>query len=173
MVLLFIFTLTYHFVIAPYRKFKWYVKTLTNLGYRVLDTGYSPLGVQMAKQMYHDSKKYGNKFHKYQHEYFKYDVAVMNIVNKIYLEFIKPELIQEMFSAENIYTYHKDPKIITGTLVKIMGKTIGFVEGEVWKKRRIMFSKVFSNEFLQSNIPSMIEITSKKFLQFEKTELFP
>ena len=40
-------------------------------------------------------------------KYPHYDVAIMNLVDGIFIDLINPDLIQDFFSAQNFSNYHK------------------------------------------------------------------
>ena len=82
------------FYLQPMRVRKQYMKTLKNLGYRVYELPYKPLGAPIFESMakYEVEQKdalYGNKY-----VYQGYDVIMTNILNFPQLVFVNYKLSQ-------------------------------------------------------------------------------
>lgn len=70
-------------------------------------------------------------------------MAIGNILDKLLVVIINPDLIKEFYSAENVNKYHKLLPLIEGTKI-IFGEGMFFSEGETWKTKRKIISNVFN-----------------------------
>lgn len=85
-----VYTLWY----KPKRLHQWYVDTLEGMGYKVNVYPYTLLGGGVFKQINDDCKEHGDPMHSFKEFGGKYDVSVLNLFNRVYLELYSPELIK-------------------------------------------------------------------------------
>ena len=90
-----------------------------------------------------------------------------NVFDKADITLIEPTLGKELLSAEKLNIYPKETAVIEGIKL-IMGEGLAFSEGDSWKNKRKLMSKVFSFDLIKENIPKITEICDRSFKDFEK-----
>ncbi len=77
------------------------------------------------------------------HIYPSVDVSIGNILNRAVMVIVNPDLTQEFFSSKSNNSYRKFEDMIQGTK-EILGNGLVFSEGEEWKTKRKLLSKIFN-----------------------------
>lgn len=77
-----------------------------------------------------------------------------------YLILTDPKMIKEMLQKYELY--QKDKKFF-GLLLELFAKSLVFVEGVEWKKRRKIISSAFNFDFLKHTVPLIAEFCQEKF----------
>jgi len=96
------------------------------------------------------------------------DVLLVNSFNKIVLDFTHPDFIKDFYSTEHLYDFPK-LKMMSKPIERAMGSGIPFSEGDIWKKKRRIITKVFTFEFVLSKIEKMRQLCEKAIVDIEKT----
>ena len=92
----------------------------------------------------------------------KYDIVLGNILNIPVITLIGTEVRKQFIKHEIDYTYQKLPAM-SNMMTRIFGKGLVFSEGEDWKRKRRIFSKFFTYEFIHSQIPTIVDICKTSF----------
>jgi cytochrome P450 len=79
-------------------------------------------------------------------------VTIGNILDKVHINLVTPDLIKEFLSASMVNKYPKFEMMIEGIKETTGGNGIVFSEGELWKNKRKLMSKVFNFELVKENI---------------------
>ena len=79
----------------------------------------------------------------------KYDVVVMNTMNKININLIHPDLVHDFYSVENLDNYRKDEAEVSN-MKRGLGEGIVFSEEKTWKMKRKVQNGMFNFDFLKS-----------------------
>ena len=105
---------------------------------------------------------YGQKY-----LYQGHDIIVTNIMNSTQLIFLDLKLGQEMLSADKLNTL---PKVAypLQLLIHMFGQGLVFLEGDRWKSRRKILSKVFNFDFLINLVPLMSELFDECLQEMEE-----
>ncbi len=84
-----------------------------------------------------------------------YDLVISNVNNKQQLVFFHEKLVRGYFDKD---IQLKVPKMNAGFEVfcYLVKKGIAFLETKLWKNRRAILAKVFTFDFIVSQIPTMI-----------------
>ena len=88
------------------------------------------------------------------------DIALYNVLNKIVIDFINPDLLKIFFAPDNFPNYIKEELTVANTR-RVLGYGIAFSEGGEWKRKRKIINTVFNFNFLMSIIPKIVEICNK------------
>lgn len=84
----------------------------------------------------------------------------MNLFNKLYIELLHPDLVQEFFSAEKV-KYQTKTEFEKGTTGRILGDGLVYSEGNVWKMKKKVLTEVFSFDFLKSESTKIASLSEK------------
>ena len=95
------------------------------------------------------------------------DIGVYNMLDKIVLEIINPDLLKIFYSPDNFPNYIKEESIIANTR-RALGYGIAFSEGDEWKRKRKIINTVFNFNFLTSIIPQIVHICNQNMDELEK-----
>lgn len=95
------------------------------------------------------------------------DLVIGNIIEKVFIYFAHPDLIKEFVSGNVIHKYHKYSKLAEPLKLVFGEGGLVFSEGEDWKNKRKLMSKVFNFELLTKNIPKIAAICDKAFEEFD------
>ena len=159
---LLIFGLLYFFlkfIWWPYRLHKWYVQQFRKQGYRVLEVPFKPFGLTFL-EVYDYSEKAKDGLAIVKEKYPHYDVAIMNLVDGIFIDLINPDLIQDFFSSHNFSNYCKS-KIEKDNLQRGIGEGIVFNEDQMWKMKRRILNSAFNFDFIKSLAPKIANLCDK------------
>jgi hypothetical protein len=74
------------------------VKNLRKLGYKVYAFPFTPIKPSQLTIVKNDERKYGDPYFSLKKIYPHHDVAVSNIMDKIMIDFLTPELFQDFFA---------------------------------------------------------------------------
>jgi cytochrome P450 len=96
------------------------------------------------------------------------DFAISNILDKVVIMLINPEFIKEFHSGNTPYIYTKIEMLVAGTKAAF-GEGLVFSEGEMWKNKRKLLSKVFNFDLIKENIPKIVEICNKCYEKFDES----
>ena len=80
------------YVFNPWTKFEKTVQLCEELEYRVKSYEFSPLGANIVKEFRFNQKHRGNAYYTQIHEFFAFDVAIANVLDKILTQIINPDL---------------------------------------------------------------------------------
>lgn len=94
------------------------------------------------------------------------DVTISNVLDKVFIFLVNPDLMREFLSGNTPYIYKKMDMLVAGTKAAF-GEGLLFSEGEVWKSKRKLLSKVFNFDLIKENIPKVVEIYNKCFHKFD------
>ena len=95
---------------------------------------------------------------------------VGNILTKPQIVVMNPELLKEFLGPEKVMILQKE-KSLAEVFYSVVKKGLVSIDGNWWKHRRRMISKVFTHEFIVSQIPMMCTIINQVFDEFEKEYL--
>ena len=79
-------------------------------------------------------------------------------------------MLKEILSPDKVMILPKEKKIIE-VFFSILPKGLVAIEGNEWKHRRKLISKVFTYDFIISHIPMMSKIADQVFDSFEANTL--
>ena len=130
-----------------------------------MEVPFKPLGITFL-EIYDFSETTTDAFGRVKERYPGYDVAVFNIVNKIDIDLIHPDLIQEFLSGENLQNYEKADLDIASTK-RAVGEGLVFSEGKKWKMKRKVLNAVFNFDFVKSFIPKITKLCDQTLDNFE------
>ena len=153
--------------LAPKRLYDHYYRVLTAKGYKVYAPGFNPFGAPIFERLIKDVAKHKDTFHTFKYDLPGYDVVLTNMSNHIELGIINPKLAQSFTNVESLMTVEKDPTFF-GLLKSVTPNGLLFLEGNDWKCRRKMMSKVFNHNFLMSHIPDIAKICDEMLDKEEK-----
>jgi cytochrome P450 len=94
------------------------------------------------------------------------DFAISNIFDKAFIVLINPDLIKEFYNGNTPYIYKKIEIVEIGTKA-VLGEGLVFSEGEIWKNKRKLMSKVFNFDLIKENIPTIVEICNNCYEKFD------
>lgn len=95
------------------------------------------------------------------------DLSISNILDKIFIFLVNPDLLKDFYSGNAQSLYRKHELLLSG-IKAIMGEGIVFSEGDSWKNKRKLMSKVFNFDLIKENILKMAEICDKCFDKYEE-----
>lgn len=142
-------TLLYKFHIVPKRTYLYYAKTLKVLGYKVYQLPFKSYGIPLYEKFDESFQKYGDSTHICKNEYMGHDVILTNLLYYPELVFTNPSLVNELLNPEKLPILPK-AKFGFELLNFIVGQGLLNSEGEKWKNKRKIMSKVFNFEFIKS-----------------------
>lgn len=73
-------------------------------------------------------------------------------MDKVLINIIHPDLAKEFMIGNIIFKYPKY-EVVISYFKMVIGEGIVFSEGEVWKGKRKVMSKLFSFDLINKNIP--------------------
>ena len=76
---------------------------------------------------------------------------------------INVDLLKEVFGTDKVDIYHKNTIALKGTAYLLGGKGLILSEGDSWRRKRKIISKLFSFDMLQENIGKICSINDKVF----------
>ena len=84
----------------------------------------------------------------------------MNIVDKVYLEFISPELMEEFFTHDSQFKYEK---IALQKDLMTEGTGLGVImsEGNQWKMKRKLVNEIFTFDFMKAQTPLISNVCDR------------
>ena len=82
-------------------------------------------------------------------------------MNKIYIDFLHPDLVKELLSFEKQMIFQKTKLELD--CFRRLGIGIVFSEGEAWKKKRKIVTEIFNFDFLQKLSPKIALICDNAF----------
>lgn len=88
------------------------------------------------------------------------DISIGVVLDKIIISLVNPDLIKEFHSANLVNSYPKFDMLVAGTKA-VFGEGLAFSEGEEWKNKRKLLSKIFNFELIKENIPKINEICDR------------
>jgi cytochrome P450 len=88
------------------------------------------------------------------------------MMDKVMISLVNPDLIKEFHSGNTPYKYPKLDMLMTG-IKTVFGEGIAFSEGEMWKNKRKLMSKVFNFDLIKGNIQKIAEICDKCYDKFD------
>ena len=91
----------------------------------------------------------------------------MNIFNKIHIDLIHPDIVQEFFSMENFQNYQKS-NVEIEVLKRGMGEGLMLSEGKTWKMKRKDLNSVFNFDFFKSLTFRIAEIADSSLDTLER-----
>lgn len=159
--------LYYRFSYKPRKLIKHYEKLLKELGYRVYVQPFQVFGISFFEINKKNVKLHNDAQYDEQNIFPHIDAVIGNIFDREFVVFIEPNLGKEMLSAEKINVFPKEKNIIEG-IKMIVGEGMVFTEGDPWKNKRKLMSKVFNFDLIRENIPKIADICDKSFKDFEK-----
>lgn len=113
-------------------------------------------------QIKESQKKYKDALYLEKTFYSKYDVNISNILNKVLVILVNPDLMKEFLSTETNQKYPKI-KFLNQGVKRVLGNGIPFTEGAVWKNKRKIISKAFNFDLLKENIPKIVQICNRTY----------
>ena len=69
-------------------------------------------------------------------------MGVFNSFNSVFLVIMNPKLVKEVLTPDKVDIYHKDSFILRG-MTALMGKGLLLNEGDRWRNKRKIVSKLF------------------------------
>ena len=147
----------YKFMIIPKRKMQTYKRQFEKQGYRVKVIPFGFMGMPIFQQMMKDAKT--DDFMKLvKEEYPSKDIVIFNLINKVSLDIIHPELIKEYFTQESTYIYPKNQEFIE-PMKRIIRSGLVFSEGDIWKKKkRKLLNRIFNFDMIKGFTKQVTEI---------------
>ena len=97
-----------------------------------------------------------------------YDVVVTTIVNTVFIDFIHPQLLKDVYSINALDACPKDNEEI-GNVIRTFGNGLIASEGKEWKNKRKILNEVFNFEFLKSLTPKIAEFSEQAIDEMEST----
>ena len=155
--LLFILYFIIKFIAKPYFAVKSYERKGETYTYFKPVIGFFML-VHESFAKYRD---FSMKFHEIINTNPNMKYFITNMFDRPYVLLIDQDM-QKDFYVENANLYEKYP-IGTDNFVRVMGESMPFVEGAEWKKRRMLFSKVFNYNFLNAIFPRVLKTCEETF----------
>ena len=95
-----------------------------------------------------------------------YDVAIFNVLNKVGLILLNQNLIKQFLKPDKVDIYHK-MTFNFGGMTDLLGQGLIFSEGDVWRRKRKIFSKLFTHQLITTNIPFISELVDQVLDQWE------
>ena len=165
-ILCFLLYVFYRHVWVIYKMYHWHSENFRKQGYRVLEVPFKPFAVTM-KKYYSSSQNTIDALNNVKQDYPNYDVAVMNSINRVYIELAHPELLQEFLSSENMQHYTK-ASLGRNPVRRGLGEGLLFSEGNSWKMKRKVLTQVFNFDFLKRLAPKIAGISDYALEKVEK-----
>lgn len=79
--------------------------------------------------------------------------------------------MKDFYKGHTAYNYPKPEYMVAG-LKAVLGESgISFSEGEMWKQKRKLLSKVFNFDLITLNIPKMVDTCNRCFERYEKAHM--
>ena len=125
-----------------------------------------PFGVTM----YDHFKKYelakNDAFFESKNFFPGYDVIVTNLLEQPHIIFINWKMIKELFNPQKVNVLVKSD-VGLQLLKAIGGRGFFFSEGEKWKNKRKVMSRIFNFDFITSQVPVICKVIDKLFTNME------
>ena len=165
-ILILVVFLAFRYIWKPYKTFKWYASNFRKQGYKVIEIPFNPFANGFIK-VYDISPDAQDGMSFIKKNYPDYDVAVLNILSKVMVFIINPDLQQEFFAADKLPYYEKSGLRKDG-LIWLGGRGLIMSEGKVWKMKRKVLNAVFNFDFIKSQIPKITTICDKVLDKMEE-----
>ena len=156
LILILIAFLAFKFIWKPYQTYKWYASNFRKQGYKVLEIPFNPFGNGYFK-VYDFSPNTEDAMKYVKETYPDYDVAVLNVLNKVVVFIMNPDLQQQFFAADKLPLYEKS-RLRKEGFVWLGGTGLIMSQGKQWKMKRKVLNAVFNFDFIKSQIPKVIKI---------------
>lgn len=153
--------------IEPKRQYNKYRNILEGLGYKVHAIPFRAFAIPFVAIEKESLEKYNDSCYISKDVAGSSDVILTNTANIIVLFLTSPDLIKEYFNMENALLLEKS-KVLTLGLKKIAGKGLFLSEGNEWKKKRKILSKVFNFDLVKGNIGEIANICDSSLDKFEE-----
>lgn len=150
----------YRYYFKPKADIKRYVKIFQSLGYSVYQQKFSFLGVSFGNIWSSSEKLYRDALYIEKNVYSQVDISIGNILDRVQVVLINPNLTQSFLSPAAVWKYPKFDVMIL-TLRYSLGEGLALSEGEDWKVRKKVLSKVFTFDLVKGNIPMMASICDR------------
>ena len=150
----------------PKKLHKWYVENFRKQGYRVLEVPFRPFAITFLDN-YDFTENTTDGFKAVKEKYPGHDVVVMNILSRISIDLMHPDLVQKFLSVENFQSYQKDPLDIE-FMKRSIGEGLLLSEGKKWKMKRKVLNAVFNFDFVKSLTFRIANICDSTLDLFEK-----
>jgi hypothetical protein len=76
-------------------------------------------------------------------------------MNTPFIEICHLDFIKDFYSMDKHYDYPK-LKAIISPLKMLFGPGVGFSEGNIWKRKRILLNRIFNFDFLKIQTPNIV-----------------
>jgi hypothetical protein len=104
----------YKYYFKPKAEKQRYVKLLKSLGYSVYENPFSFFGVSMIDQFKKGEKLHKDSMYNERTIYPHFDVVLGNILDKVQVILVNPDLLKEFYSGTTPYKYPKYELILKG-----------------------------------------------------------
>lgn len=161
-ILLVVLYIFYRYYYQPKREIQRYKSIFEKLGYKVYVQEFSFFGLSNVDTWSKGTKLHKDAFYYERMIYPFYDISIGNIMDKVLVTIIHPDLAQEFLIGSIIFKYPKY-EVLISSFKEAIGEGIVFSEGEVWKGKRKIMSKLFSFDLITKNIPEISALCDKYF----------
>lgn len=144
----------YRYYFKPKAEIRHYVKLFKSLGYSVYEQQFNFFGVSVGTDWENGEKNHKDALYTEKNVYSQVDISVGNILDKIQILLVKPDLTQAFLSPTAVWKYPKFVDMILSHKYSL-GEGLALREGDEWRIRKKVLSKVFTFDLVKDNIPMM------------------
>ena len=123
------------------------------------------LGMPLFQQMIKDSNT-GDFMKLIKEKFPQKDVVIFNLINKVALDFMHPDLMKEYFSQESSYLYPKNKEFIE-PIKRVISSGLVFSEGDIWKKKRKLLNHIFNFDMIKGLTDKISQICDDSLMEVE------
>ena len=114
------------------------------------------MDMPIYQEMLNDAKE-GDFMKLLKERYPKKDVVIFNMVDKINIDIVNPDLIKDFFTQETNNMYVKNADFV-GPMRRIITSGLVFSEGDIWKKKRKLLNRLFNFDMVKGLTNKLEEI---------------
>jgi cytochrome P450 len=152
--------LAYSLYFLPKAEMQRVAKMLRDMGYKVNLYPYSLLKIQFVEEEKIMLATKGDVKYKLKHDYIGTDFSISNLFNSIIIVVTNPEIMKELFTPDKVDIHHKLGVFFRG-MTTLIGEGLIFSEGDGWKRKRKITSKLFTFDILLHNIDKISQICDR------------
>ena len=93
-----------------------------------------------------------------------FDISIANVAGKVQLHYISPKLMKAFHELDEDTHYSKYEMVISG-LRRMVGTGLTFSEGNLWKMKRRVVTKMLNFKYIKTLVPKIKVIVVDKIGQ--------
>ena len=156
----------YKWIISPKRQIAHYTKMFKLQNYNVAELPFKPHLTPFYDDLGKQSQANHDPYYEHKRRLVHTDIIITNALVRPNIVLMNANMIKEMMTSEKMMVLHKEKDLNQVLFSTITNGIIG-LEGDDWKNRKKMLSKVFNHDFITGHIPMMINIADKVFDEVE------